>query len=97
MIEDNCVEADDTDDGTDVADDMDAASTERLREENEQLSERWKCKICFNDDVCINIYLVATYQHSHNVYLLYKYTQCAGSTRKARSGPCSLRSIGDAK
>ena len=29
MIEDNCVEADDTDDGTDVADDMDAASTER--------------------------------------------------------------------
>ena len=29
VIEDNCVEADDTDDGTDVADDMDAASTER--------------------------------------------------------------------
>ena len=48
VIEDNCVEADDTDDGTDVADDMDAASTERLREENEQLSDRWKCKICFN-------------------------------------------------
>ena len=35
VIEDNCVEADDADAGTDVADDMDAASTERLREENE--------------------------------------------------------------
>ena len=32
VIEDNCEEADDADAGTDVADDMDAASTERLRE-----------------------------------------------------------------
>ena len=55
VIEDNLVENDGANAGKDDAEEMDAENAERLIEENEQLSERWRCKICFNDDACIII------------------------------------------